>query len=57
MKNPKLPYSQMSFWQLGTVQHCLSAQKKVWSFSDSVLVILNIHEDEYDSILTVDYTL
>jgi len=31
----------MSFWQLETVQHCRCAIRRVWSFADFVLVMLN----------------
>jgi len=34
----------MSFSQLGSVQHCLSAVKRAWSVTDGVLVTLNVNE-------------
>jgi len=42
----KLSYNQMSFWQLETVQHSLSAVKSEWSFMDCVLVTLNEYYDD-----------
>jgi len=33
-------------WQLGTVQQCLSAVKRVWSFADYVLVTLNVNDND-----------
>jgi len=42
----KLPYNQMSFWQLETVQHCLSAVKRVLTFTDCILVTLNVNDDD-----------
>jgi len=41
-----LPYNQMSFLQLEFVQHCLSVVKWVWSFTDCVLVTLNVNDDK-----------
>jgi len=35
----------MPFWQLGTVQHCLGAVKRVWFFTDCILVTLNVNDD------------
>jgi len=49
-----LLYNQMSFWQLITVQHCLSAVKRVvWSFAECVLVTLNINDDELWAFISV----
>jgi len=36
----------MSFWKLGTVQYCLSAVKRVWSFVDCDLKTLNVKDDD-----------
>jgi len=35
----------MSFCHLGTVQHCLSVVKRVWSFTDCILVTMNNDDD------------
>jgi len=41
---------KMSLWQLRTVPHCLSAVKRVRSFTDCVLVTLNVNDDDdFDS--------
>jgi len=31
---------------MGTVQHCLSAVKRVWSFTECILVTLNGNDDD-----------
>jgi len=36
-------------WQLETVQHCLSAVMRVWSFMDCVLVTLNVSSSSSSS--------
>jgi len=33
-------------WHLGTVDHCLSAVNRVWSFVDCILVTLNDDDDD-----------
>jgi len=38
----------MSFWQLEAVQHCLGAVQRLWSFTDCVLVTLNVNDDDDD---------
>jgi len=38
----------MYFCELTTVQHCLSAVKRVLSFADFILVTLNVNEDNDD---------
>jgi len=38
----------MSFCQLGSFQLCLSAVKRVWSFTDYILVTLNVNEEDDD---------
>jgi len=35
-------------WQLETIQHCLSAVMRVWSFMDFILVTLNVNDDDAD---------
>jgi len=35
---------------MGTVQHCLNAVERVWSFTDYVLVTLNDDDDDYSSV-------
>jgi len=49
-----LPHNQMPFRQLWTVQHCLSAVTRVWSFADYILVTLSVNDDddkEYSRLL------
>jgi len=36
---------QMSFWQLETVQYCLSALVSVWTFTNCIHVTLKVNED------------
>jgi len=38
----------MKFSQLGTVQHCLSAVKRVWSFTDCIFMMLNVNDANDD---------
>jgi len=38
----------MSFRHLGTVQHCFSAIKRVCSFTDCILILLNVNDDDDD---------
>jgi len=47
----------MSFWQLGTVQHCLSVVKRVWSFMDCVLVTLMMMMMMLQFSVTVHYNV
>jgi len=39
-------YNVMSFCHLGTVQHCLSAVKRVGKFTDWVLATINVNDDK-----------
>jgi len=48
----KLPNSQISFWQLETVQHCLSAAERVLFLTDYILVTLNVNDDDDDDEFT-----
>jgi len=37
-----------SYWEVGTVQHCLSGIKRVRTFTDCVLVTLNLMMNDDD---------
>jgi len=45
----KMPYNRMSVWQLGTVQHCVSGVKRVWFFTDCIIMTLGVNDDDDDS--------
>jgi len=49
MEISKVPYNQMSFLQLGTVQHCLMVVWRVWFFTDCILVTLSVNDDDEPS--------
>jgi len=44
-----LSYNQMSFWHLGTVQHCPSVVKAVWFFTYYIIGTLNVNDDNVTS--------
>jgi len=51
--NKTVIYNQMSWWQLGNAQHCLSAVKSVGSFTDCVLATLNLNDEMKRLILDI----
>jgi len=46
MEKQNCNINEMPFWQLGTIQDCLSVVMRVWFFTDCVLVTLNIIDDD-----------
>jgi len=45
----------MSFWQLGTVQHCLSVIQRLWFFMNCILVTLKVNDDDDENVQKRSY--